>query len=154
MSGSMIFVDVYQEVWSQKDDINLTEFLPAQIKTQQLTALSLGNLTLALNTYTNLKTIPVEPEEILVTRKNQEKILGFSEQIATSLLNMETIAYGVNLKMFSTEMVTQKGKTQLSGSGFGIDTGLLIRATEDLQVGITLKKYFSYRPSTKKHGRN
>ena len=125
---------------------NILEFIAEDttLNSQLLTGVNLGNFVLAINSYNQLQQTGNTLDSVL----QAEGILGFGEKFTAPFFNLGAIHYGVNLKMLYTEEKSYnigdwERTSLMTGTGFGVDTGLLIKMTDLFKVGMQVNNIFA-----------
>ncbi len=105
----------------------------------------------------------------LKVEDTSKNILTYGREVLTPYGDLGALSYGLNLKFLDNEIVNynfdineenngedQLTKIETSGRGIGVDTGLLLKLTDLVQVGMQIRDIYTpdYRAVQKKYNYN
>lgn len=122
---------------------------------QMFSGLNMGNFAGGIN-YDNSLSIYGNQEIADIVAENMETtegIVGFGQEIITPMMDIGAVAYGVNVKLMQSkyqeyQLTADQNNQQrvditAEGLGYGMDAGVMVKATELIQVGLMVDNLFA-----------
>ncbi len=148
------FVKALAEGFDDSTDFNdTTVAIPVGLAAdgQFFAAGHIGNLAAGLNYQLNFKTYTDNADKILENLTTQTYNFAYGRKILAPTMDLGALSYGVNLKKVSADFreyhIDQNNEeiytTRASGSGFALDSGVMVKATDVVSLGLHVNNLFA-----------